>query len=238
MLSKLVRKLIYQFDWNKGFTFEAASLEAAMRRTIRRGITVKTVIDIGASNGQWSAGVEPFFPDANFLLIEAQDVHKPALEAYVRQHPKAQYVLKAAGEHEGMVMFNAEDPFAGQAVSGDTDQVAIEVAMTSIDAEVTSRGLDGPYLLKFDVHGYETPILSGATDTLKNCELIVMECYNFMIGDQAMLFPDMCRHLDSLGFRVIDFSEPLWRPQDEALWQFDLFFVPKSRREFSINSYT
>lgn len=238
MLSKLVRNLLYYFDVNKGFTFEAASLQAAMRRVLRRGLEINTVIDIGASNGQWSFEMGQYFPHADFLLIEAQDVHRQALEAFVRTHPNANFVMKAAGDAEGTIKFEADGPFAGQVVGNCGGQNVIEVPMTSIDAEVTARNLRGPFLLKFDVHGYETTILRGASETLRSSELIVMECYNFHIGESALLFPEMCRYMDDLGFRVIDFSEPLWRPRDEALWQFDLFFVRKSRAEFQDNKYS
>jgi FkbM family methyltransferase len=236
MLSRILRDLFFRFDINRGVTFEAASTPAAVRRIARRGIDVKTVIDIGASNGQWSEEIRPFFPDANYLLVEAQETHRTALDAYVRHNPKAQYVLKAAGANRGSLYFDATDAFAGQA---STQPAAghIEVPVTTIDAEVAERNLVGPYLLKFDVHGFEIPILDGAKQTLQNCSLIIMECYNFEIAPTALLFHDMCRHLYEWGFRVVDISEPLWRPSDHTLWQMDIFFVPMTRLEFQRNSY-
>lgn len=236
MLAKLIRTLLYRLDVNKGVAFEAASMPAAMRRMIRRGLTINTVIDIGASNGQWSQEAMTFFPEARYLLIEAQAAHRDALDGFARVHKNATYVLKAAGSEIGTVYFDAGDPFAGQA---DTASKAgfLEVAMTTIDSEVQREGLPGPFLLKFDVHGFELPILAGAAATLAETELIVMECYNFEIGSRALLFHDMCSHMAKIGFRVIDICEPLWRPSDEALWQFDLFFARSSRPEFKVTTY-
>jgi FkbM family methyltransferase len=168
--------------------------------------------------------------------VEAQEIHRPALDAYLRRNMKAQYVLKAAGANRGSLYFDATDPFAGQA-SATPFAGNIKVPVTTIDAEIAERNLPGPYLLKFDVHGFELPILEGAKQTLKDCSLIVMECYNFEIAPTALLFHDMCRHLHELGFRVVDISEPLWRLSDHALWQMDIFFVPAARPEFQSNSY-
>lgn len=236
MLAKLIRWLLFCFDVNKGFAFEAASLPAAMRRARRRGTRANTVIDIGASNGQWSREVRQFFPGADYLLIEAQEIHRPALESYAAQDKQVHVVVKAAGERRGEVLFDADDPFSGQAVQSPRDGLT-RVPMTTIDSEIAARSLKGPYLIKFDVHGYELPILEGARETLKECSLVVMECYNFKIGESALLFHDMCKHMETLGFRVIDFSEPLWRPCDEALWQMDFFFIPVTGPEFASSSY-
>jgi hypothetical protein len=113
----------------------------------------------------------------------------------------------------------------------------VEVPVCSIDDEIVSRGLPSPYLLKFDVHGFEMPILRGAEQTLRSTSLLIMECYNFEIAPGCLLFYDMCRHLHDLGFRVADMSEPLWRPLDRMLWQMDIFFVRADRPEFQRKSY-
>ena len=38
------------------------------------------------------------------------------------------------------------------------------VRETTIDHEIGAYGLPGPYLIKLDTHGYEAPILCGATE--------------------------------------------------------------------------
>jgi hypothetical protein len=97
--------------------------------------------------------------------------------------------------------------------------------------------LPGPYLMKFDVHGFELAILRGAEKTLANTSLLIMECYNFEIAPDMLLFYDMCRYLHERGFRVADISEPLWREHDKVFWQADFFFVRADRPEFQYKSY-
>jgi len=236
-LQKAVRFVLDKMGWAERMSFVALLSPAALDRIVKRGLTVNTVIDIGASNGMWSEAVLPYFPDARYLLIEAQKTHEKDLQRFTAAHPNMEYVLKAAGEKAGTIFFDDAEAFSGQAVTQRTRENLIEVPVCSIDEEVTARSLPGPYLLKFDVHGFELPILRGAKHTLDNTSLIIMECYNFEIAPESLLFHDMCRHLHELGFRVADISEPLWRPGDRMLWQMDIFFVRADRPEFSNNSY-
>ena len=236
MLRKILRRALDALDINEKMASVAMETPAALRRIAARGIEVGTVIDIGASNGAWSGSAMKVFPNARYLLIEAQGVHEPQLKSFTAAHANAEYVLKAAGEKPGTVFFDASDPFAGQA-SGKAAPGLVELPVTSVDDEIASRALPGPYLLKFDVHGFELPILRGAQSALANTNLLVMECYNFEIAGDMLLFPDMCRYMQEHGLRVIDISEPLWREKDNALWQMDFFFVPAERPEFKSNDY-
>ena len=52
------------------------------------------------------------------------------------------------------------------------------VRQTTIDHEIGASSLPGPYMIKLDTHGYEVPILCGATETLRNTNLLVIETYN------------------------------------------------------------
>lgn len=237
LLRKFLRSSLDAFGWNEGVALAATRTSVALRRIVSRGIDVRTVIDIGASDGNWSEKAMPFFADAHYLLIEAQPLHEPGLKRFVTKHAKSDYVLKAAGEKSGVIYFDADDPWGGQATDQRTRQGLVELQSCSIDDEVAKRSLPGPYLLKFDVHGFELAILRGATRTFAESSLVVMECYNFHIAPEMLLFHDMCRFMHDHGLRVIDISEPLWRTSDKSLWQMDIFFVRADRPEFQSNSF-
>jgi FkbM family methyltransferase len=236
-LQKILRFVLKKKAWSERMAFVAMLSQAALDRIVSRGLEIGTVVDIGASNGMWSESVMPYFPDAKYLLIEAQRVHEAGLKQFAAAHPNVDYVLKAAGEKAGTIYFDGDEAFSGQAMTEASRAGLIEVPVCGIDEEIAARALPGPYLLKFDVHGFELPILRGAEQTLKNTALIVMECYNFEIAPESLLFHDMCRHLHAMGFRVADMSEPLWRPHDKMLWQMDIFFVRSDRPEFRHKSY-
>lgn len=220
-----------------GGSADRSTMDGAMRAMVERKHPFRTVVDIGASTGIWSARLMRHFPDRRYLLIEAMAGHEAALRAFCASHANAQYVLAAAGEKPGKVFFEAgDDPFGG-AASATPGAGRIEVPVTTLDAELSARKLPGPYLLKFDTHGFELPILKGAATTLANTDVIVMECYNFRISPECLTFPEMCAWLGERGFRCIDLVEPLHRPRDGAFWQMDLVFARADRPEFAYQRY-
>lgn len=235
-IKKLMRHLGIHVS-RVGGSADRATMEGAFRALVRRGHKVETVIDIGASNGSWSASLMRHFPACRYLLVEAQPVHEPALRAFCARHPNAQFVLAAAGEKPGEIYFDAADPLGGQAAYTPHSAADIRVPVITIDAEVKARNLEGPYLLKFDTHGFEVPILKGAAVTLQMTEVVIMECYNFRIAPEALTFDEMCRYFGERGFRCIDLVDPLHRPHDDAFWQMDLVFVRQDRPEFAYLDY-
>ena len=212
-------------------------MQGAFRALKARGHAFKTVVDIGASTGIWSEALMQHFPSCEYLLIEAQPVHEAALREFCTRHANAQFVLAAAGEKAGRIFFDAAEPFSGQASYTQTSTANIQLPVTTLDDEVRERKLNGPYLLKFDTHGFELPILKGAQETLSKTDVIVMECYNFRIAPECLTFDEMCRHLAALGFRCIDLVDPMHRPHDGAFWQMDLVFVRQTRPEFAYQQY-
>lgn len=218
--------------------FRSMSTDRALWRIARRNLAVGTVIDVGASNGMWSAVCERHFPSARYLLVEAQETHRHALEAYCRQRPHAEFVLAAGGPRQGEIWFDDSDPFGGLASDTPTASMRRKVPVTTLDHEVATRRLPGPHLVKLDVHGFEVPILEGAIQTLRDAALVVIECYTFRVASGSLLFDEMVAWMRERGFGVIDASEPLWRARDACLWQMDFFFAPLSRPEFASNTWT
>jgi FkbM family methyltransferase len=218
-------------------TLSSMSTNRALWRLAGRGIEITTVIDVGASDGRWSADCEKHFPACHYLLVEALEAHAQALEAYCAARPKAQYVLAVAGDECGEVYFDDRDLFGGFASKTPSVDAHKVIRQVTIDAEIGRHGLPGPYMIKLDTHGYEVPILLGAKETLRNANLVIIETYNFRIQVSSLLFHEMVAYMRELGFGVIDMSEPLWRELDLAFWQIDLFFVPLDRPEFHTTAY-
>ena len=112
-----------------------------------------------------------------------------------------------------------------------------QVPLTTIDAEVQRRNLPGPFFLKFDTHGFELPIMLGAAETLKRASAVVIEVYNFKLSPGCLRFHEMCTHLETLGLRCADLVDPMLRPVDGVLWQFDLVFLPATSPCFAETNY-
>lgn len=221
-----------------GLTRNALSLQAALKRCKRRGLEVKSVIDVGASNGSWSIIIRNKFPNASFFLVEAQRLHEPALKKLKIVYAGLfDYVICAAGDREGEIYFDSSDPFGGSASHVPLDKNYQPMPVKTIDGMMKEKGLIPPFLLKLDTHGFEVPIFEGARETLRRTELIIVETYNFELTPTTLRFHQICAWLEESGFRCIDLCEPMHRPGDGAFWQVDLFFVPASNRVFASNCY-
>jgi FkbM family methyltransferase len=213
------------------------TMNEALRRIAARGCDVRTVIDIGASDGAWSRVAMRHFNDAQYLLFEPLKEREAELKAFCQAHSNAGFVNAAAGDHEGEVSFMVASDLDGSGISEVGAGATRSVPLTTIDAEVKRRALGGPYLIKLDTHGFELPILAGATECLRHASLLVIEVYNFKIAGPALRFHELCAHVETLGFRCADLADPLLRKRDGALWQMDLFFLPKDSAVFANDGY-
>lgn len=214
------------------------TMEGALIRSARRGCPVATVIDVGASNGRWSAFAAQLFPSATLFLVEAQSVHEADLKTFCAADPlHRSYLLAAAGNIDGETHFDAADPLGGVATSEYSGSADIVVPMVALDNEVKRRGLQSPFLLKLDTHGFEVPILEGFSSSLEHASLVVVEAYNFQIANGSLLFFELCAYLHQRGFRPVDLADVRLRGAGDVLWQMDLFFAKADDAVFANNSY-
>lgn len=216
----------------------AIPTEAALRRARARGVEIASIIDIGASDGSWTEMCRRVYPEARAILLDANDVHRASLERYVASRQGVEHKIAAVGPACCDLWFErTPDPFGGRIHSERLKPEWEPLPGTTIDHEVATRGMRGPYLVKLDTHGFEVPILEGAQETLKNAQLLVVECYPFKIGDGALMFHEFCAWMWERGFMALDITEPLWRARDGCLWQIDIVFSPRTRPECQVHSW-
>jgi len=220
----------------RGYARNPATMEAALARCAGRAPGIRSVIDVGASDGRWSRVARAILPPAHYFMVEARTEHEPGL-ARTAANPDFSYQICAAGNRDGEIYFDASDLFGGQASETPYANNGIVVPVRRLDGLAAERGLQGPFALKLDTHGYEIPILEGAGEILRQSALLIVECYNFRLTAQSLLAHEMCAYLAERGFRCIDLCDPLYRRRDGALWQMDLFFAPAAHRAFESNVY-
>lgn len=211
-------------------------MESVLGRLARRAGQIGTVIDIGASNGRWSAMAMPLFPAARFVGVDPLAEREAQLKRLKERKPRFDYILCVAGEKDNeTVELAVTDDLDGSTVGG--AGASRKVPSHSIDEIVKIKGCEGPFILKFDTHGFEVPILKGASRTLESTRYIVMEVYNYRHVPGTLLFHEMCALLDGLGFRCFNMADQLQRPLDGCLWQMDLFFARKDDEYFRDSRY-
>jgi FkbM family methyltransferase len=216
---------------------QGCDMESVLRTMAGWKPQLGTILDLGAARGHWSEIALTLFPDARVVGVDPLKERQPYLERVKKRHARYDYVMAIAGEKDGGT--------AELAVTGDLDGSTVDgregerrtLPVRSVDGLAAEMGLEGPFFLKFDTHGFERPILEGATATLAKTSYIVMEAYNFRHTEQTMLFHEMIAWLETKGFRVFNLVDILQRPGDRALWQVDLFFARHDDPIFASNSY-
>jgi FkbM family methyltransferase len=146
---------------------------AVLERAAKR-LQPATIIDVGASNGQWSQLALETWPEARVLLIEANPVWKPEQDVFCqRSGALSTWAVAGANEGHASVEFFKEEPCQGIKL----EPTGTVLPVTTIDAELRRTNLPAPYLLKLDVHGHENMILEGARKTLPKTCAVVVEVY-------------------------------------------------------------
>ncbi|HVS52977.1 MAG TPA: FkbM family methyltransferase [Opitutaceae bacterium] len=214
----------------------AFEMDGLLARAAARGVTVKTWIDVGASDGAWSLQARRYFPDARFLLFEPLAERQAAL-AQLASRAGFDCVAAAAGAAPGTVAFVIDPLLDGSGVAAPGASATRAVPVETIDRAVAARGLPAPFGVKLDTHGYEIPVLEGAAQTLAVAELLVIEAYNFSLVPGCLRFPELCAWLEARGFRCCDLADPMRRPRDGLLWQMDLAFARVTSPWFASNRY-
>jgi len=213
---------------------------SALCRLKSSGISFQTVIDVGASDGQWVLPFLENFPEAHAHLLEPKEHHAPRLQELCSSHENMTYTQKVASDAPGTLKFYEppSDPFGGRSMKGvgipsHMESHVIELPATSIDEEVERLSLKGPFVVKLDTHGHELPILEGAKKTLEQSNVVFLELYNTKIGGDCLLFWQMCTWMHEHGFRIWDLFDLTRRAGDGLLWQLDAIFLPNDYPAFA-----
>ena len=211
---------------------------AIQRSKTIHNINPVTVIDVGAAEGKWTLLAMNEWTKSDYVLFEPLKEREKTLFDLGNEYKNLHFVNKAAGNSNQEIDFYVTPDLDGSGISENgTDTSLRKVTVTTIDEEIKHLQLKGPYIIKLDTHGYEVPIIEGSEKTLKETQLLIIECYGFEISPFSLLFWEMCNYLKDKGFRLIDIVDIELRPKDGAFWQCDAFFVPDSSKYFSSNTY-
>lgn len=220
---------------------QGATLPDMASRLRTRNLSVSGFVNIGSGRGDDTPFFMSIWPGMKSLLIDMDTRFQPEWDRLSKTHPDIKNVVCAAGDHDGEGAFLKSNDVGGALSSNADVEGGTSTPIRKVDTLVDEFEIPGPYFLKFDTHGVELDILAGAEETLKNTSVIMMEVYNFklnFVGGKNLTFDEMSLHMKALGFRCIDFCDPLFRPGDHALWQMHMIFVRDDHISWNRNSYS
>lgn len=201
------------------------------------GFSPRTILDIGAYNGDWTKMVSQIFPLAKTFMIEAtpenEDILKEVSEAFG-------YEIALLGEKtKKSVNFYTANPDETSNTTGNSvymeetryfnSNTHLKLPMTTLDEVVKKRKLKNIDFIKIDTQGSELNILKGGVDTLLKSEFVLLETQNLEYNSGAPFTEDIIIAMKNYGFRLFDVLEIHYLATGQ-LFQIDLLFAKKTSR--------
>lgn len=171
---------------------------------------IATIVDVGASRGQFATFAADRFPAARLVCFEPLPGARDRLRKVTRG--RATIHGAAVGAERGRATFNVSNQDDSSSLLPIGDLQVAEFPGTgragSIDVEITTLADVGlsetppPRLLKIDVQGSELDVLRGAGDELRLFEQLFVECSFVELYEGQALADEVVAFLLNLGFRL------------------------------------
>ena len=229
-----IKTAIKRFLEPFGFTIQRGqtgrtTLDGFLKHVRRLGFVPGTVIDVGVAYG--TSALYESFPNTYHLLIEPLAEFREVLDHICGKY-RADYVIAAAGAMPGSTVINVHTDLMGSSLLKESqgryrDGIPREVTIVTIDDLCLERQLIGPFVIKVDVQGAELCVLDGASRTLRQTELVILEVSLFQFYEEGPLFHEVVSYMAEQGFVVYEIFGQNLRPLDSSLAQVDLAFVKK-----------
>jgi len=196
-------------------------------------LPIRSVIDVGASRGQFARRISKLFPDAHIFCFEPlPDPFKELGKWAESQNRRVKIFNVALGDREGSVeMFSHLEHSPSSSLLRTTEicerlypftrkQTSIMVKLTTLDMVIAnlSEPLVPDVLIKLDVQGYEDHVIRGGAETFRQARACILEvCLDRLYENQAN-FKDILFLLYDLGFHYAGNLEQVYGDNGHVIY--------------------
>nr|AHN97898.1 FkbM family methyltransferase [uncultured bacterium lac146] len=194
------------------------------------GFAPGTVIDVGVASH--TKDLYEAYPSAYFILVEPLVEFEPKMKQTLARY-RGEYHLCALSDSDRTERFFVNNKqLEGSTLCYDgipaSDPRLRDVPVRTLDSLLEGRTLQGPLLIKTDVQGQDLNVVRGATRTLQDTEVVILEIPMFGPWGGGDEFTDYVKVMEGLGFVAYDVIGYLTRPYDAALSHLDVVFVKRA----------
>ena len=212
-----------------------SAIGAELHRPWIQQYGIRTVVDVGANEGQFARLARAALPTSQIFSFEPLPECFAKLQAQFGgdRHFEAFPFALGASPAELTIYRSAYSPSSSllrmgathrRAFPHTTDVDEVRVHVETLDAVLGGCPLDGHVLLKLDVQGFEAAVLQGARETLQRVSLVLVELSLEPLYEGEPLFDDVYRQLTSAGFTLRGVVDMLRQPSDGRPLQVDALF--------------
>ncbi len=175
---------------------------------------LKTIIDVGANQGQFALASARKFPNAQIFSFEPLPELSEKFKINLKNHKNITFFNLALGSKAGEIDFYRNDhSHASSALVISTFQkneipetartTKTLVQVDTLDNVFLKRELVSPILLKLDVQGYEKNVLMGGESMLSEIDYLVFEASFVSMYQDEPLFDEMHLFLKEAGYELV-----------------------------------
>jgi FkbM family methyltransferase len=211
---------------------------SSLLRVKRLGLKPRTVFDVGVATG--TKGYYGVFDDVRYVLIEPLEESAPFMQQIIDTYPGSIAIQAAAGPVSGEADFMVSPKLSGSSfLLKPGAATARKTPVVTLDGVVREHALEGPFVIKLDVQGYELEVLKGAVGTLAQTDLLIAEAslWADRKGRGMARITDLMGWLEAHGFVLYDIANLARRKLDAAMTELDLVFCPADSPLRSVNAY-
>lgn len=177
-----------------------------------REMGIKTVLDVGANVGQFTASIRKLFPEAKIYAFEPVEACFQELSYRRREDGLFQSFPYALGAEDGSATLNVSDftpsssllpmasahvkefPFTARATGATVEVRRLDTVALALD-------LAEPMLVKLDVQGFEMQVIEGGRKTLARADVLIIEVSFADFYEGQTSFEELHAEIQGLGLR-------------------------------------
>ena len=235
------KKYIHRFTRSLGFDFYALkdrSDNELLRLRWLQEMNIRTVLDIGANEGQFALMIRKLLPQAAICSFEPIPDCYTKLIGHFNKDKAFKAFNVAIGDKEEIIEMNIND-FSPSSSLLEIDQLHVEnfkhtahstkqqIAVKTLDGLRSELNLAKPYMVKIDTQGYEDKVIKGGQQVLAEAAVIFVELSYRPLYKEQTLFDDIYNHLVRLGFQYHGNFEELLSPINGVVLQSDGIFIKR-----------
>ncbi len=203
-----------------------------------KGMSIRTVLDIGANTGQSASQFHRLLPDARLYSFEPlEDCYKELLKR-MGHIPKFHAFNFALGDKNGQVDIYRNDytPCSSLLSMEELHKRAFPFTSHATVQEIKIRRLDDianeldiveNVLIKIDVQGTEDKVIMGGERLLSKASVMIVETSFQTLYQGQLLFDNIYEMLRQRGFSYAGSEHTIRNPNDGSILQCDSVFLQR-----------
>lgn len=210
--------------------------QAASQMIWLKELNINTIVDVGANLGQFVKKIVKVLPHSKVLCFEPLPEEFQKLKRIFKNNPNFSIKNYALGNSTGKMYFHKSKFSPSSSVLNMSDihkfnfpftsaSIQIEVMMEKLDNFLSEIDPDEKTLVKIDVQGYESEVISGGEQVIRKSKVLLIEVSFRELYNGQKLFDDLYPRLRELGYRYKGSFNNVYSNLNGEILQGDSVFV-------------